>query len=68
MGFQEPASGLCAKPKKSTETKYGPELNILSMSRCDLLKEVLKLHDLHGHFQPSEISGYPVKISWTGSP
>jgi hypothetical protein len=67
MSFYKPAPGPHTKPKKASETKSGPAVPLLTMSRCEVLKEVLKLHDLHSHYQPSEISGYPVKISWSGS-
>jgi len=70
MHFREPpvSQGPKAKqPKKASETKTGPAFPLFAMKRCEVLLEVLKLHDLHPHYQPSEISGFPFEISWTGS-
>jgi len=68
MIYMGNADGPRARPKKITETKNGAALEVFKMTRCELLQHVLQLHDLHQHYQPSEISGFPVKISWSGSP
>ncbi|KAF8193679.1 hypothetical protein BJ912DRAFT_1057368 [Pholiota molesta] len=70
LHYREASTGQGAKskPKKASETKGGPAIPLFSMSRCDLLQDVLKLHDLHQLFRPSVISGFPVEISWPGSP
>ncbi|KZP18181.1 hypothetical protein FIBSPDRAFT_1028306 [Athelia psychrophila] len=68
MNYTIPArGGARSMPKKSSETKSSTAVSVLSMSRCDFLRRVLQVHDLHQLFQPSDVSGFPVKISWPGS-
>lgn len=71
LSFRESSASQGSKakqPKKTSATKTGPALPLFSMTRCAVLQEVLKLHDLHQHYQPSNVSGFPVEISWPGSP
>jgi hypothetical protein len=68
MIYMGNSDGLHALPKKLSETKNGAALKVLDMSHFELLQHVLQVHDLHQHYQPSEISGFPAKISWSGSP
>jgi len=35
---------------------------------CEFLWVILQLHDLHQAYQPSDVSGFPFKLSWAGSP
>lgn len=68
MSFTVPANGPRSRPKKDSETKNGPSIIPLKMTRYEFLRVVLQLHDLHQGYQPSEISGFPFKLSWAGSP
>ena len=68
MHFLQPASGQKAKPAKCSESKTGAAIPLFCLSRSNMLKEVLKLHNIHTHYQPSTILGFPFQISWSGSP
>jgi hypothetical protein len=68
MSFTVPANGPRSRPKKDSETKNGPAVVLIKMTRCEFLRVVLRLHDLHQTYQPSDISGFPFKLSWAGSP
>ncbi|KAI0260989.1 hypothetical protein BGY98DRAFT_75869 [Russula aff. rugulosa BPL654] len=68
LSFTVPASGPRARPKKDSETKNGPAVLLLKLTRCEFLRVILQLHDLHQAYQPSDVSGFPFKMSWAGSP
>ena len=68
MSFTVPANGPRSRPKKDSETKNGPAVILTKTTRCGFLHVVLRLHDLHQTYQPSDISGFPFKLSWAGSP
>lgn len=68
LSFSVPASNQHARPKKDLETKNGPAVLLLKMTCYKFLRVILQLHDLHQAYQPSDISGFPFKLSWAGSP
>jgi hypothetical protein len=56
------------KPKVVTESKPGPQLPILELTRKELVVQILEVHGLQECYIPGPISGPPFRLTFKGLP
>jgi hypothetical protein len=54
------------KPKTVSESKPGPKLPVLELSRITLVENILEVHGLQERFFPGPISGPPFRVTFKG--
>lgn len=54
------------KPKTVAESKPGPKLPVLELSRTELVESILEVHGLQERFFPGPISGPPFRVTFKG--
>lgn len=54
------------KPKTVSESKPGPKLQVLELSRTTLVENILEVHGLQERFFPGPISGPPFRVTFKG--
>jgi len=63
MHFLQSESGQKAKPAKCSESKTGATIPLFRLSRSDMLKEVLNLHNMCNHGQSAILQRDHVDLS-----
>jgi len=56
------------KPKIVAESKPGPHLPILELTRKELVAQILEVHGLQECYMPGPISGPPFRLTFKGLP
>jgi len=54
------------KPKTVTESKPGPKLPVLELSRSAIIESILEVHGLQERYLPGPISGPPFRLTFKG--
>jgi hypothetical protein len=49
-----------------SESKPGPKLQVLELSRTTLVENILEVHGLQERFFPGPISGPPFRVTFKG--